>query len=225
MINRDYILRLAEQVGRELSIIMGLRKRNKNEEALIAIDNLIFHKTGLTLGFIRSLSETMLIQALSPLGHLNVETCLWCAVLLKAEGEIYAAMGKENESYYSYIKALYLFLSAYQSEHLPEESSFPLAVKELQDRLAAYELPPHIQLKIFQHNEQIGLYAQAENILFEQLEQAQQDRAELLEQGRAFYERLQKKSDTDLLAGNLSREEVNEGLAQIQRIATKNQEE
>ncbi len=35
MINKDYLLRMAEKVGRALATIMGLRKYNKDEEALI----------------------------------------------------------------------------------------------------------------------------------------------------------------------------------------------
>ncbi len=217
MINRDYILRLAEQIGRELSIVLRLRKRDQYEEALITVDDLLFHKVGLTSGFINSLSEEMLIRTLSPLDKLNVETCLWIASLLKAEGEIYDTKGDSKASYYRYMKALYLFIETLRHEHFPEDSAFYLDIKELISKLAAYELPANLQIQLFRYYEYIGMYAQAENILFDQLEINPMAHL-LIEQGRAFYERLLKKSDFDLQAGNLSREEIHEGLAQLQNI-------
>ncbi len=217
MVNRDYILRLAEQIGRELAIVLRLRKRDQYEDALITIDDLLFHKAGLTSSFINSLSEEMLVRTLSPLNRLNVEACLWIASLLKAEGEIYDSKQDSNASYYRYMKALYLFIEALQQEHFPEDSAFYLDIKELIDKLAAYELPATLQIQLFRYYEYVGLYAQAENILFDQLESVAPPRA-LVEQGRDFYERLLKKSDFDLGAGNLSRKEVYEGLAQLQNM-------
>ena len=35
MINKDYILRIAERFGKELAILLHLRERNQFEEALI----------------------------------------------------------------------------------------------------------------------------------------------------------------------------------------------
>src|SRR5438128_1509447 len=88
MVNKDYILRLAERFGRTLAIILGLRKYNKHEEALLYIDEILFQTTGLTTGFVNSASEEMLLNMISPLGVLNVEKCLWMAMLLKEEADI-----------------------------------------------------------------------------------------------------------------------------------------
>ncbi|GAC1358560.1 MAG: hypothetical protein NVS2B12_00570 [Ktedonobacteraceae bacterium] len=216
MINRDYILRLAEQIGRELSIVLRLRKRDQYEQALIAIDDLLLHKVGLTSSFISSLTEEVLVRALSPLGKLNVEACLWIAALLHAEGEIYEAKADDTASYYRYLKALYLFIEALLQERFPDDSNFYLSIKELISKLAAYELPGTIQLQLIRYYEYIGMYAQAENILFQQLEA--EPTHMLIEQGHAFYARLLEKDDFDLQAGNFSREEVYEGITQLQNV-------
>ncbi|MFL5704094.1 MAG: hypothetical protein ACJ8AG_14850, partial [Ktedonobacteraceae bacterium] len=99
MVNKDYVLRLAERFGRMLAIIMGLRKYNKHEEALLAIDDYFLQTLGLTTGFINSASDEMLLSMISPLGVLNVEKALWLAVLLKEEGDIYLELDKPDESY------------------------------------------------------------------------------------------------------------------------------
>jgi hypothetical protein len=102
MINKDYILRLAEQLGRTLAILLRLRERNQHEEALIYIDDLFLKYLGLTSRLINSLSEEKLLQTLSPMGAVNIHACLWAAVLLKGEGDIYEAQENSTESYYRY---------------------------------------------------------------------------------------------------------------------------
>src|SRR5437868_14978765 len=95
MINKDYILRMAERVGRALAIILGLRKANRFEEALIYIDDLFLQAVGMTSSFINSVTEETLLHMLSPLGKLDLNKCLWVAALLKAERSEERRVGKE----------------------------------------------------------------------------------------------------------------------------------
>jgi hypothetical protein len=216
MINKDYILRMAERVGRALAIILGLRKANRFEEALIYIDDLFLQAVGMTSSFINSVTEETLLHMLSPLGDLDINKCLWVAVLLKAEGEIYEDQGDMKESYYRYLKSLRLFLEVQLHERALRTSNFSVETEELLQKLKEYELPDNIKSKLFAYYELTGRYAKAEDTLFELLEADHANR-ELLRQGIAFYQRLQTKSDFDLTAGNLSRDEVEEGLAELRR--------
>jgi len=214
MINKDYILRIAEKFGRALAIILHLREYNKHEEALIYADDMLLQMTGLTSSFINSVSDDMLIQAISPLGMLNVDKCLWIAVLLKAEGEIYQELGKSNESYYRYLKALGLYLLALFHDATMQDTTLFSDIEELLNKLEDYELPLSMKEKLFPYYEHVGKYDKAEDILFEVIE-ANTANNTLFERGLAFYERLRTKNDADLQLGNLSREEVEEGLAQL----------
>ena len=216
MINKDYILRMAERVGRALAIILGLRKANRFEEALIYIDDLFLQAVGMTSSLINSVTEETLLHMLSPLGDLDVNKCLWVAALLKAEGEIYEDQGDVKESYYRYLKSLRLFLEVQLHERTLRTSNFSVETEELLQKLKEYELPDNIKSKLFAYYELTGRYAKAEDTLFELLEADHANR-ELLRQGIAFYQRLQTKSDFDLAAGNLSRDEVEEGLAELRR--------
>ena len=220
MINRDYILRLAEQFGRELSIILGLRKRNKYEDALIYIDDLLLKNTGLTLRFADVLSEDALIEALSPLGHLNVSSCLTTAILLEAEGDVYEDMGRTNDSYYRYSKSLYLFLTALPHEPLESCTNFVVGVDGLLDKLADYELPASLKSKLFPYYEYIQRYGKAEDTLYELLEDTPHDHT-LIEQGRQFYMRLLKQDDIALQTRDFSHEEAVEGLQSLQQYDQK----
>ena len=135
MINKDFILRLAERMGRELAILLGLCKREKYQEALIYIDDLLLRMSGLTSRSINVLSEEMLLKALSPLGNLNVEACLWIAIMLKAEGQIYEDQGNPNESYYRYLKSLNLLLTALRHEPIEDRTQFSTELRELLAKL------------------------------------------------------------------------------------------
>jgi hypothetical protein len=212
MVNKDYVLRLAERFGRMLAIIMGLRKYNKHEEALLAIDDYFLQTLGLTTGFINSASEEMLLSMISPLGVLNVEKALWLAVLLKEEGDIYLELDKPDESYYRYIKSLFFFTEAALRSNDVKDLDLATPIDDILKKLADFELPLPLKNKLFRYFELTGRYAQAENMLFEITEGEKPVEGEILEQGKAFYERLLKKSETDLKAGGLTREEVEEGL-------------
>lgn len=214
MVNKDYILRLAERFGRELAIILGLRKADKHEDALIYIDDLLLNTVGLTSSFINSVSDEVLLLSLSPLGTPNIEKCLWVATLLKTEGDVYEEMGNSNESYYRYLKALTLFLEV-QLHDAAHAASFVPEIDDLLKKLSEYELPTNIGSKLFPYYELTGHYSQAEDILFELLD-AQDAPRDMRAQGLAFYQRLHQKSDADLAAGNLSRVEIEEGEQQLQ---------
>jgi tetratricopeptide (TPR) repeat protein len=214
MVNKDYILRMAEKFGRALAIILHLREYNRYEEALITVDDWLLQTTGLTSSFINSVSDEMLVQAISPLGILNGEKCLWMAVLLKAEGEIYEDQDKTNESYYRYLKSLHLYLLAISHEAFPPDDIIYTDIQELLNKLTEYELPLATKEKLFPYYERIGQYDKAEDMLFEVLE----ENSTFIEQGRAFYARLNAKNDVNLLQGNFSREEVIEGLAQLNSL-------
>jgi hypothetical protein len=217
MVNKDYILRLAERFGRMLAIVLHLREFNQHEEALITIDEMFFSTTGLTSGFINAASEETLLTLLSPLGMLNIEKCLWIALLLKEEGAIYDELAQEDEAYFRYLKSLNLFLIVLLDTHGMIEMDVATIIDELVQLLDEFELPPPTKMRLFRYEEMIGNYGKAEDLLFEMLENDEQlVEPETIEQGIAFYQRLLRKHDADLQAGNFTRSEVEEGLIQIQ---------
>lgn len=205
---------MAEKFGRAMAIILHLREYNRHEDALIYVDDVLLQMTGLNSSFINSVSDEMLIQAISPLSLLNVDKCLWIAVLLKAEGEIYEETENSNESYYRYLKSLHLYLLALSHETTVQDDTLHGDIQELLNKLEDYELPLSMKEMLFPYYEQTGKYDKAENVLFEILE-ADTAKSVYVERGKAFYERLRLKDDADLQVGNFSREEIEEGIAHL----------
>src|SRR5260370_12162288 len=87
-------------------------------------------------------------------------------------------------------------------------------VEGLLQKLSDYELPVNTKLKLFQYFDQTDRYARAADLLFEMLETGNPDR-DILARGIAFYQRLKRKNDAALSAGDFSRVEAEEGLARL----------
>ena len=154
MPQNDYILRVAEDVGRALAQIIYHQKIQDYEGVLSLIDDLFKQTVGTGSGFIHAASEETLLAMLSLLGILNLEKALVVATLLKAEGDIFEDQGNPDAAYYSYLKSLNLFLEiVLRDDHLHDLRITP-EVEDLLDKLEAYELPLNTRYLLFRYYEQ-----------------------------------------------------------------------
>ena len=82
-------------------------------------------------------------------------------------------------------------------------------------------MPVEIKSNLFRYYERTCRYSQAEDTLFEVIEADHNDNqtaTDILEQGIAFYQRVLKKKDADLAAGNFSREKAQVGLTLLETM-------
>ena len=217
MAQRDYILRLAEEIGRAFAQILYHKQIKDYAGALNFIDEQYRQTLGIGAGFIHSAPEDTILAMLTSLGTLNTEKCWLLATLLKVEGEIYEEQGNEDESYYCYLKSLNLFLEVLLLDDKISGVDYVPELEGLLFKLHDYELPTKTGLKLLQYYENIGRFAKAGDLLFEMLNTDTPDKV-VIERGIAFYSHLKKKSDMVLNAGNFSRVEAEEGLARLQKI-------
>jgi hypothetical protein len=156
MTQKDYILRIAEDVGRALAQIIYHQEIRDYQGALTLIDEVFKQTVGAGSGFIHAISEETLLAMLSLLGILNVEKALLIATLLKAEGDIHEDQGNPDAAYDSYLKSLNLFLEILlRDDKLHDLRVFP-QVEELLGKLEAYELPLNTRRLLSQYYEHIG---------------------------------------------------------------------
>jgi hypothetical protein len=217
MSQRDYILRIAEEFGRALAQVLYHRQIKDYTTARNLIDEQCKQVLGVGIGFIRSIPEETLLSMLTSFGTLNTEKCWLLALLLKAEGDIYQDQGNSVESYFSYLKSLDLILEVLLLDTSVSGTDFIPEFEGLLYKLSEYELPDKTKLMLFRYYDQTGKYSKAEDMLVEMLE-AGDPGGDMHARGIAFYQRLQRKSDAALRAGNFSREEVEEGLARLEEI-------
>src|SRR3989442_6274421 len=150
MTQQDYILRIAENVGRALAQIIYDKEIHDYQGALSLIDELFKQTVGMGSGFIHAISEETLLAMLTLLGILNVEKALLMATLLKAEGDIYEDQGNADEAYDSYLKSLNLFLEILLSDDYLHDLRCSGEVEDLLGKLEAYDLPLNTKRLLFQ---------------------------------------------------------------------------
>lgn len=217
MTQHDYILRIAEDIGRVLAQVLFHQQKQDYQGAHAFIDEQFRQILGMGAGFIHSAPEETLLAMLSSFGHLDIERCWLLATLLKADGEVFEAQDNENESYYSYLKALDLYLTALVGDGELRPLDAVPEVEGLLYKLSAFELPNRTKKLLFSYFEQTGSFSNAEDMLFELLESAPDD-ATLMTQGRDFYLRLLRLNDAKLAMANFSRDGAEDGLVKLMQM-------
>ena len=211
MFQRDYMMRMIQQMTEAMAQVMGMRQRKEHQEALRLIDDLLDRKLRLKPNLVYALSEEDLIRLLTTSGVADIVSLQAIARLLKEAGDIHMAEGDEATGYARWIKSLNLNLRLSLLDAEPVIADPDEEAEQLLRSLAAYELPPGTKRQLAAWHEQRRRYDQAENWLHEWLE----DGGGTAEEAAAFYLRLLKLSDERLETGGLPRHEVESGLAGI----------
>jgi len=154
MTQKDYMLRIAEDVGRALAQILYHKEIRDYQGALTFIDELLKQTVGMGSGLIHSASEETLLFMLTLLGTLDVDKVFMVATLLNAQGDIYEDQGDPESAYYSYLKSLNLFLEiSLHDDNIHNLRSFP-EVEGLLSKLDEYDLPLNTHRLLFRYYEQ-----------------------------------------------------------------------
>lgn len=208
MFQRDYFMRMIEQMTEAVGQILNLRRERKHEDALLFIDELLDKKFRLSSKLIRSLSDDDLMRMMTTNGILETDHLQAIAILMKHEAELNAELGKEDESFIANLKSLHLFLRLSLVGAEPTLAEPRVQIKELLERLLPYELPRQTKRLLTDWHMEEGRYDSAENLMHELLEDNGLGRAEAEE----LYKRMLLQSDERLEAGGLPREEIKQGL-------------
>lgn len=211
MFQRDYIMRMIAQAAEAAGTILGLRRRQEQEQALRYIDDWLERHLRLRLDLVDRLSADDLAQLHTTAGVPDAGAIIAVARLLREAAAVADAGGDEELAYRRRLKALGLNLRV--SAEKPDDAALDPdeEAEALLAELAAWELPPSLTLGLAHWCERRGRYAEAENWLYEWLESEGADRKTAV----AFYKRLLKLPDERLAGGGLPREEAEAGLAAL----------
>jgi hypothetical protein len=218
MIRRDYILRVIEECIQALIRIRSLRENRRLEEARQAVDAECEKLAAVGAGPLAQLSETE-IMALVAQGQPTLlvgDRLLLLISFLREAGEVANAEGRAAEAREIFLKALHLLLGALPHCDGGEHPDFAPRVNVLVDALAGQNLPIPTQAMLMQHYESTGQFAKSEDMLYSMLDATANDRV-ILALGHAFYERILRENDASLTAGNLPRNEAEEGFRELER--------
>ncbi|HEX3201258.1 MAG TPA: DUF6483 family protein [Actinomycetes bacterium] len=211
MYQRDYLMRQIEQVGQMLARILGLAKGGRGDEALALFDQAYASLLGVGSRVVAVLDDGQLVDMLTSGANPDMRRVSMALELLKAEADLYAEAGQAGEAAIRHRRALALAgCLAARSERLLDRE----LAAGLLERAEELELSAAQRLAVARVLEALGRYADAEDALFELIDDDPDDPGPV-EEAIAFCQRLRPLESERLAAGGLPLEEVNATLAEL----------
>ena len=204
-------MRQIEQVGRMLAHMLGLAKSGRPDEALGMFDEAYMPLLGVGTRMVAMLDDAQLVDLLTSGSSPDMRRVAIALELLKTEADLFAETGQAGEAAVRYRRAVALAgCLAARSERLLDVD----LANDLLAKAEGLELSVSRRLGLARVLEALGRYADAEDLLFELIEQHPED-PEPVEQAIAFCQRLRPLEPERLVAGGLPLEEVNATLAEL----------
>jgi tetratricopeptide (TPR) repeat protein len=204
-------MRQIEQVGRMLAQIMGLAKGGRGDEALGMFDEAYKPLIGVGSRVVAVLDDGQLIDLLTSGSNPDMRRVALALQLLTAEAGLYRGAGQAGEAAARYRRAVALAgCLAARSERLLDRD----LAAGLLERAGELELTDAQRLAVARVLEALGRYADAEDALFELIDERPDDPGPV-DEAIAFCQRLRPLEPEELEAGGLTRQEVDDTLAEL----------
>lgn len=222
MNQRDYLMRILEEMGKRLGNLIAQvanqREAGQFAEAHDSLEEAVERLVSLKLQQLLAVDPDALLTRLQQEKVIWGEQAAFLAILLREDGRLMEAEGRDGEAYARLAYALRLMLGVADASI---ESSLEMSEVETTHKLVAeaFHLDGVLSQRLMQFYERQGWYAAAEDVLYEWLESETAvydlDIANPLTEGVAFYERLMLLDDDRLTDGDLPRAEVEAGLVEL----------
>jgi hypothetical protein len=208
---------MIEELRRILAAIVALKEERRWQEVEGTLEEQFQRLVGADASEAIGLSETDLSARLiqGEATQFVREKTLFLIRLFKEAGDAAAAQDRPDEGRAFYLKGLNLLLGILAEHETSEHPDYVPPVEIFTVALSDAHLPARTQVMLMRHHERKGEFGKAEDALFALLDAAPGSR-EVLDFGISFYERLRGQSDAALEAGNLPRQELESGLAELQ---------
>ncbi|MCI1944282.1 DUF6483 family protein [Clostridium luticellarii] len=217
MLKRTITAELIKKFNELLIKILDNKKSKNYEEALNLIDAAFKDMFRLSLKFFNSLSVENLMDMVKDKGTINTDKCIIMAKLLEEEGTILEIQNELDYSFYINQKSLHLFLNAYLNSGREDDcelSSYFTDIDSIIGKVCQYKLSYELQNQIIAYHIKSCRYDKAENIVYELLEESNYS-TDMINYSIKFYNNLLLKSNSELSAGNLPREEILDSLSSL----------
>lgn len=216
MIRRDYVLRMIEEFRQVLAVLVLGKAEGRWTEVTGKLDEEFAKWLGVSAQEAAELSDTEISARLlrsEPGGGLREKRAIVVRLLYEA-GTAARALRCEEKSRAFFLRGLSLLIASLAEGESPCEFDLVPALEAFMQSLDRGVLPAEVMAALMHVYEQNGAFAKAEDALFELLDAVDQSPA-VLAWGERFYERLLAKNDAVLRAGDLPREEVLAGQADL----------
>ena len=206
--HQDYVLRMIQQMGLFVTHLLKKRKAGDDEGALQEIQEAYGRMTGLHASLVYGLSEDDVVTMLTVQGAVHPERLVSLAILLREEGDIYSDRNEIEHALPRMQKALRLFLEAWDRSDALRGETIP-GLDATITWMDGYPVSAETRRLLLDYLEEKGRYDEAENYLIDWTDSGS---TEAVEQATAFYQRILRLSDAELIVGGLTRNEVQAAL-------------
>jgi len=213
MISRDYFMRMTEMLAAVIAKVLFNKEQKNLEAAQSELETAAKSIVGLDLNLIGLMSIDNVIELMKS-SDLYGGRCVISADLMREYAEIEEEKNPQKACDY-YLKSLVLYIEGVMSNDLPEPEKYFPKINDLISKLKDVEFSDTVKQRLFKYYEHSGNFSKAEDILFELIDN---NSDEIFANALSFYERLKLKSDDELQSGNFSRDEVEDGLEEIQNL-------
>lgn len=213
MIRNDYIMKMILQLAKALEQILKLKETGREDDALREVDLAMQRICGMNSQLVNTLSEESLVATLRGGATLDHGKALVLAELLGEEGDLHTAAGRGDEAFLRYYRSLFLYLEAFVGEAELRLPDYRVKIEWVVEKLQEFVLPLEMMERLGRYYEREGDFAAAEDTFGQLVDD--EDSSEARDAARRFYERTLERTDEELEAGNVSRDEVREELARL----------
>lgn len=110
MLKKDYIIRLTEEFGKFLGILMGLRKKGEWKEFEIILNEMVIKFTGTEIVWVENLRDENFIIDLTENNSLTNEKLKMLGDLLYEKGMLYSSQNNLTEAKNCFNKSYAVFI-------------------------------------------------------------------------------------------------------------------
>ena len=219
MIQKDYFMKIAQMLATVIAKIALKKEQKLYDDAEKEIEEAALSIAGIDLKLIKMFSEEDLIKLIKT-SDLYAGKCIAAAELLNEHGKLKELTGKSAECGDSYKKSLRLYIEAVLSKDLPDNSVYGLKIEELSSKIRKAEYSNEINLRLLDYYAFTNQFSKYEDTAFELIENSNDayndfELNELYSKIIGFYNKLKTLPEEELLKGNFSKTEVDEGLEEI----------
>jgi len=217
MFTEDYIMRMINQMVMVLASIIGFRKAGQFQEAQQLINQSLEQLLGLDAGLLKQMDESSVLKVLTSQAELDTDRLYIIAELYEQEGHIFAEQEDFTFANTDYQRALLFYLEIALGDHYQDYPELPHKIRQLDEQLENQDLPVELLFMLFDFYERREEYAVVERVIARLLNQPDH-RAEINRSILAYYKGLLGKNDHDLLAGGVSRSQVNSRIIALESM-------
>lgn len=214
MLKSNLSKRLTNQFEESFEEVLNLTNDKDYDAALRLIDETFSNLFRLNSLFFNSMSNDNLIDILKVGGEIEKDKAIIISKLLEQRAHILAIQGKDNESFYIYIKALNLFIEAFLCDKETDLNRYFKDIPVIIEKTSGYVLSEETLKRIISYYKEVGDFASGEDYLYELFDATGKDE-DSITFAKEFYDFLIKLDDAALEKGNLSREEVLEAKSSL----------